>query len=441
MADHQDARLLVWSELEAQERAGLLRRTESDLSPYLEKAAAIIEAVRREGDAALCRFAAELDGADPPPEQLRVDEAEFARAHAAAGEELRSALAFAAESIRRFHEAQRPEPLELQELRPGVFVGERCLPLDSLACYVPRGKGAFPSVFLMTTLPAKVAGVARIAVLTPPGPDGKADPATLAAAHEVGGVELYLAGGAQAVAAAAFGTETIPACPRILGPGSPWVAAARRLLADRIEGGVPAGPSEAVVLADGTVSGRLAALDLLVEAEHGPDSSAWLVTPDRVCAEEALAALPELLTGMAPERAAFARSVLSGPAGGILLVPDMEEACRFVNDYAPEHLLILAEDPFRWLPEIRHAGEVLLGRHAPIPLGNFVLGPNAVLPTAGRARTASPLSVHDCMKRSGVGYVTEEGYRALAPKAEHLALYEGFSAHARAVSSLREEAA
>ena len=226
MTKQDDARLLVWSELEAQERAGLLRRTESDLSPYLEKAAAIIEAVRREGDAALRRFAAELDGADPPPEQLRVDEAEFARAHAAAGEELRSALAFAAESIRRFHEAQRPEPLELQELRPGVFVGERCLPLDSLACYVPRGKGAFPSVFLMTTLPAKVAGVQQIAVLTPAGARRQGRPCDpRRRPPRSAGWSSILPAGLKPSPAAAFGTETIPACPRILGPGSPWVAA------------------------------------------------------------------------------------------------------------------------------------------------------------------------------------------------------------------------
>ncbi|HEU0223007.1 MAG TPA: histidinol dehydrogenase, partial [Paracoccaceae bacterium] len=245
-------------------------------------------------------------------------------------------------------------------------------------------------------------------------------------------------GGAQGVAAAAYGTQTVPRVAKIVGPGSPWVAAAKRLVAPLLDVGSPAGPSELIVLADDKADGRLAALDLLVEAEHGPDSSAYLVTWSRRVAEEALAALPEHWARMGETRTAYSAAVLGGPIGGIVLARDEAEAIAFVNDYAPEHLEILAEEPFRYLGAIEHAGEILLGRHTPPTLGNFVIGPNHVLPTGGWARTASPLSVFDFMKRSSVAYVTGAGYPGLAAQAHALATYEGFEAHANAVSPLRD---
>ena len=268
-------RRLNWVDLPPEERFALLRRTESDLSEYLAKAEQIIQAVREEGDSALVRFAQELDKADSfTRDSIRVSDEQITAAPDRLDEEVREAIAFASESIRRFHKDQLPESFWLHEIRQGAFAGERTSPLEQVACYVPRGKGAFPSVFLMTVVPALVAGVKRIVVLTPPGADGACDTATLAAANAIaafgtGAIEIYLVGGAQAVAAVAHGTETVPKCPRILGPGSPWVAAARRLLADKIDPGVPAGPSEAIVFADGSVGGELAAMDLLVEAEHG----------------------------------------------------------------------------------------------------------------------------------------------------------------------------
>ena len=247
-------RRLNWEALSASERGALLRRTESDLSGYLDGARKIVDAVRTEGDEALVRFARELDKAEPfDKKSLKVSAEQIASARQELEQEVFEAIGFAAESIRRFHNDQLPESFWLHEIREGAFAGERTQPLEQVACYVPRGKGAFPSVFLMTVVPALVAGVERIVVLTPPGANGACDTATLAAAEAVasfgaGKIEIFLVGGAQAVAAVAYGTETVPKCPKILGPGSPWVAAARRLLADQIDPGVPAGPSEAIVI-------------------------------------------------------------------------------------------------------------------------------------------------------------------------------------------------
>jgi histidinol dehydrogenase len=248
---------------------------------------------------------------------------------------------------------------------------------------------------------------------------------------------VYKCGGAQGVSAVAFGTETVPKCLKIVGPGSPWVVAAKRLLSDHIDPGTPAGPSEAIVLADGAANGALAALDLIIESEHGPDSSAYLVTSSRRVAEEARAALPKYWAEMEEGRAKFSQAVLCGPHGGIVLTKDFDAAIAFVNDYAPEHLEILAAEPLAVMGRIKNAGEILLGEYTPMTIGNFVLGPNAVLPTGAAAKTASPLSVFDYMKRSSIGYVTKTGFPPLAKHAEVLARYEGFDGHARAVSSLR----
>ena len=426
------------SRLSAAERARLLQRTEADLSAYEQKVRAIIAAVCEEGDAALIRFARDFDKADISSSGIAAAEADFAAAEKSLDPKVRAAMDYAAHSIRKFHEDQKPEEMWLHEVRPGAFAGDRTRPIPSVACYVPRGKGAFPSVALMTSIPAKVAGVANIIMITPPGPDGKIDDATLVAARMAGVDKVYKAGGAQGVAAVAYGTETVPKVSKIIGPGSPWVAAAKRLVSHLIDTGTPAGPSEVVVLADDTVDGRLAGLDLLIEAEHGPDSSAYLVTWSPKVAEEARMAIPEYWKTMGEQRVSFSSSVLSGPIGGIVLARDEEEAIAFVNDYAPEHLEVLSKEPFRYLGRLDHAGEILLGEHTPTTLGNFVIGPNHVLPTGGWARTASPVSVFDFMKRTSIAYVTSHGYPELARHAKALATYEGFEAHANAVSELRD---
>lgn len=415
----------------------LLQRTEADLSIYMEKVQRIVDAVKARGDASLLEFAKDFDKVSAPAFSLRVEPLEFDAAFKSVSSEVVAAITYAVDNIRRFHEVQKPEPLWLKEMRPGAFAGDRFLPIDSVACYVPRGKGSFPSVVMMTAIPALVAGVPKIVIITPPGPDGNVDSGTLVAARIVGVSEVYKCGGAQGVAAVAFGTNTVPRCDKIVGPGSPWVVAAKRLLRDVIDPGVPAGPSECLVLADESADGRLAALDLIIESEHGPDSSAYLVTNSTKVAQAAANELPPLWSGMSSQRAEFSQTVLCGPRGGILLVRDLATAIDFVNDYAPEHLEIMTADPMEVLGKVKHAGEVLLGAYTPVTLGNFVLGPNAVLPTGRSARTASPLSVHDFMKRSSVGYVTGAGYAELARHAEILARYEGFDGHANAVSEAR----
>ena len=426
------------SSLDATARANLLQRSEADLSSFTEKVRPIIQAVREDGDAALVRFARELDKADVTAGNLKASEQEFDEAFGKVEAEVIEAIKFGIGNIRRFHEEQKPEPMWLKEVRPGAYAGDRWTPISSVALYVPRGKGAFPSVTMMTTVPAVVAGVPHISIVTPPTSDGSVDAATLVAARLAGVETVYKCGGAQAVAAVAYGTQTVRPAIKIVGPGSPWVVAAKRLLADVIDTGLPAGPSEAIILADETIDGRLAALDLLIEAEHGPDSSAYLVTHSREVAEIARAALPDHWSRMTEQRVNFSRSVLTGTCGGIVLTPSLEESYRFVNDYAPEHLEILSTEPFRHLGSITEAAEILMGRHTPVTLGNFVLGPNAVLPTSRWARTYGPLSVTDFVKRSSIGYVTSTAYPELAKYARRLAKYEGFSSHENAVSEVRD---
>ena len=425
--------------LSVSERHTLLKRTESDLGRYIEPVERILKAVKEDGDLALVRFAREFDQADLNADAIKVQPEEFEKAFESVEEDVIEAIRFAADSIRIFHEGQLPEPMRMNEVRPGVFCGEKVNPIPSVACYVPRGKGSFPSVVLMTTIPAVVAGVPKICILTPPGPDGRVDDATLVAARQAGVEEIYKCGGAQAVAAAAYGTATIPKFDKIVGPGSPWVVAAKRLLADEIDPGIPAGPSESIVFADHTADGRLAALDLIIESEHGPDSSAFLVTNSREVADRALEAIPNYWQSLGETRKKFSTAVLGGPHGGVALARDEDACIRFINDYAPEHLMIHSREPFKYLGAIKHAGEILLGRDTPITLGNYLLGPNAVLPTSGAARIHSPLGVHDFLKMTGIGYVTSGAYDLLAKHAHTLAVYEGFDGHALAVSELRKK--
>ena len=418
----------------------LLRRSESDLSFFTDKVKPIIEAVRTEGDAALVRYGRDFDGAEPLTEAtLKASEAEFDAAFDCVENDVVAAIRHGIENIRIFHEEQKPEPMWFKEIKPGAFAGDRYTPIQSVALYVPRGKGSFPSVTMMTAVPGVVAEVPSLAIFTPPAPDGGVDAATLVAARTAGVETVYKCGGAQAVAAAAYGTETIKRALKIVGPGSPWVVAAKQQLAHLIDPGLPAGPSEAIIFADETINGGLAALDLLIEAEHGPDSSAYLVTHSKRVAEEALAALSEHWKQMGEQRVEFSQAVLCGENGGIVLTPSLEASYKFINDYAPEHLELLSKEPFEHLGHITEASEILMGPYTPVSVGNFALGPNAVLPTSKGAATFGPLSVHDFVKCSSIGYVTAPAYPTMAKHAKVLAEYEGFDAHANAVSAMRDK--
>ena len=426
--------------MEAAMRETLLSRTESDITRFIESVKPIIAKVKKEGDDALVHYARELDMAEISKQRIKAQPEDFERAFAALEPDLIETIEFAADRIKRFHSNQMPETMRFAEQFPGVFVGDRFSPIPSVACYVPRGKGSFPSVVMMTTIPAVVAGVPQIFIVTPPGPDGEIDDATLVAASLAGVQDVYKCGGAQAVAAAAFGTETVPRAVKIVGPGSPWLVAAKKVLADVIDPGTPAGPSESLILADPTASAQVAALDLIIESEHGPDSSSFLVTPSRELAREVSETIPKLWEQMGKTRVKFSSTVLCGEKGGVVLTRDMDQAIEFVNDYAPEHLEVLSQEPLKYIGRLINAGEILLGHHTPITLGNFVLGPNAVLPTSGAAKTHSPLCVYDFLKMTSIGYVTSDAYPQLAKHAHKLATYEGFDGHSLAVSDARKKA-
>lgn len=422
-------------------RDELIVREEEDLERFVEGAQPIIDAVREQGDEALARFGRDYDGASGlSADAILATSADFDKAYQALDPALIDTMELAADHIRRFHEAQLPKDMWMTEIRPGVLVGERATPIDSVACYSPRGKGSFPVVTLMTAIPAVVAGVSSPVILTPPGADSEVDPATLVAAKIAGIDTVCKAGGAQAVAAAAFGTASVPRCHKIVGPGSPWLVAAKRVLSGRIDPGLPAGPSETILIADAGANPHIAALDLCIESEHGPDSGAFLVTWHRALAERVRELVPGYWERMGDTLAQYSSTVLSGKRGGIVLCTDAQAAYDFVNDYAPEHCQVLSKTPFEHLAHIRNASEILLGEHAAGSLANYLMGPNCVLPTAAGARTHSPLGVPDFMKTCSVGHVTETGYAALAPHTHRFACYEGFDGHANAVSVLRDEA-
>ncbi len=427
-------RIIHLASLEPAARAALVERKASGMEAVLGRAREIVETVRRDGDRALLRFAAELDGVVMAPEAIRVPPEAFERAPGAVRAEAREAMARAADHVRRVHRRQLPPSLEMIEVGPGVMAGDRHVPVEAVACYVPRGKGAFPSVVLMTAIPALIAGVPRVVIVTPPGPGGTCDAGTLVAARAAGVDEVYLAGGAQAVAAVAFGTETVPRCAKIVGPGSPWVGAAMALCADVLAPGPPAGPSEAMILADDTADIDRLALDLLIEAEHGDDSTVFLVTWNEAIARAAATSVRRHLERLPPLRRDYAMAAL-GTNGGLAVARDRGDALAFVNAFAPEHLQIASRCPRDYLGSIVNAGEILLGQETPFSMANFMIGVNAVLPTGGRAATHSALGVMDFLKRQSIAELTAEGHDALAGATAAFARCEGFDAHELAITA------
>jgi histidinol dehydrogenase len=424
-------------ELTAEQRTKLLRRAEKDIRDLFPLAQEVIDAVRAGGDAGVVTYARKFDAPDFEASMLKASAEDFRAARESLEPEVIAAIEAAHANIHRFHEEQLPEPMWFTEVQPGIMAGEKITPIASVGLYVPRGKGAFPSVMMMLATPAKVAGVPRVIVVTPPTPEGKADAASLVAAEVCGVSEVYVVGGMQAIAALAYGTETIPKVDKLIGPGSSYVSAAKRLLYGTVDVGLPAGPSESIILADEHADPRLAALDLLVEAEHGAESAALLVTHSEAVARGALAVLPEYIAQLPEWRRRFVENVLLN-YGGILLTDSLDESIQFVNEYAPEHLEVLTADPFVTLLKLKNAGEILLGHLTPIPTANYCLGLNAILPTGGFARTFSSVSVWDFLKRTGIGYLSAEGYMRLQGITTTLADYEGFPAHAFAIRKRNE---
>ena len=421
----------IWNKLSDRQKEKIFSRSEININEIRETVEKIIARVRKYKDKALVEYAAKFDKADLTGLPLRVQEHEFEEAERSLSPELRKALEFSIENVRRFHVANRPEEHPAIEVCPGITAREKLTPIESAGLYIPRGRGSFPSMLYMLGVPAVEAGVKRVCVVTPPNPDGTVDAACLYAAKLCGINEVYRTGGAQAIAALAYGTESIEPVVKVVGPGSKYVAAAKRILYGKIDVGLPAGPSESILLADETADPYLAAIDLMVEAEHGSDSSALLVTPSKQTADGVLKHLKKLIPEIPEPRKTFLKDVLGG-YGGIILTEDMDEACEIVNMFAPEHLEIMTENPSATSEKIYNAGEILLGADTPFSAANYSTGPNAVLPTGGTAKTFSPVSIRDFVKFSSVIEADRKGYDAVAPHVETIADYEGFITHGNA---------
>ncbi|MBF9018384.1 MULTISPECIES: histidinol dehydrogenase [unclassified Oceanispirochaeta] len=425
----------VWKTMSPLDREKLYSRSEINIKDVSESVEKIIRDVREKGDAALLDYNHRFDGT-PVNMNLRVSKEEFDRAATLISDDVKDALEYSIDNVRRFHLTQKPEAMSMIEIQPGLLAGEKAIPLDSAGLYVPRGRGNFPSMLYMLAVPAVVAGVKRVCVVTPPDKEGNVDPACLYAARLCGVEEVYKVGGAQAIAALAYGTESIARVHKLSGPGSMYVAAAKRLLFGQVDVGLPAGPSESIVIADGSADPRKVALDLMIEAEHGSDSAALLITDSKVCADACEKEIRSLTKALPEPRKTFVEDVMKG-YGGIILTDSVEDSAEVANLFATEHLQIQTAEPFQILNMIRHAGEILLGDNTPFSIANYAVGPNAVLPTGGNARTWSAVSVRDFIKYSSVIYSDETALKEISSRVECLADYEGFTTHGDALRKRR----
>ncbi|KXV49795.1 MULTISPECIES: histidinol dehydrogenase [Gluconobacter] len=414
--------------------ATLLAARGSDERSVAEPVRAILADVRSRGDDALCDYTARFDRLTLPADRLRISAEEIASEAARVPADLMDALRTAGRRIETFHAAQMPQDLDFTD-EDGIRLGMRWTPLDAVGLYVPGGKAAYPSSVLMNALPARVAGVKRLAMCVP-APDGVLNPVVLAAAQLCGVTEIYRIGGAQAVGAMAFGTGLIAPVDRIVGPGNAYVAEAKRQVFGHVGIDSIAGPSEVVVVADGQNDPRLVALDLLAQAEHDEQAQAILITIDATFAERAAEAVHTELETL-PRTAIASKSWEDH--GAIIVVRSLEEAAEIVNALAPEHLEVMLDAPRDFSAMVRHAGAIFMGRNCPEAVGDYVGGPNHVLPTSRTARFASGLSVFDFIKRTTTIETDAAGLRRIGPAGVALATAEGLDAHALSLSARLEK--
>lgn len=411
----------------------VLKRSSLNMEEIEDRVREIIHDVFVRGDYAIIEFYREFFGTDAlTQEKLVITEEEMEEALEKIPPGLLEALEVVAENVRRFHQKQLPRELWITELEPGVYVGQFWKPVDSVGVYVPGGRAAYPSTALMTIIPAKVVGVPKIVACTPPRPDASVDPVTLAALRIAGVDEAYRVGGAHAVAAMAFGTETVPKVEKVVGPGNVWVSTAKKLLYGVIDVDFIAGPSEILIIADGGQDPELVAIDLISQAEHDPMAAAVLVTTSEELARKVAEAV-DRLARESPRAAIILESLKRN--GAIFVVDSIDEAFDFANEYAPEHLEVLVRDMS--LPEVvskvRSAGSVFIGINTPVPLGDYAIGTNHVLPTDQAAKRRGALSVFDYIKMIDIQVVTPEGLERLGPYAAMVARAEGLVEHARSV--------
>ena len=405
---------------------GLLSR-EVGIEDVLPGVNEIVMEVASRGDRALFEYTKKFEGAKL--DDLRVSREEIDAAYEATDDKLIIALSGSAENIFAFHYMQRDHDFWMTEVSPGVSVGQKVVPLDSVGAYVPGGRAAYPSSALMNVIPAKVADVQRIVVCTPPKEDGSVTPLTIVAADMAGADEIYKLGGAQAIAAMGFGTESIDRVNKIVGPGNIYVTAAKMLMRGTVEIDFPAGPSEVLIIADRTADPGVIAADMIAQAEHDPKSLSVLVTTDELLASAVAEELGAQAAGAA--RGEIVEQSLDHSA--ILVAVDLDEALDFSNAFAPEHLEIITIDPMEALRYVRHAGSVFLGRYTPVAAGDYASGTNHVLPTSGYARLFSGLNVDHFTKKLTVQMITEDGLRGLEDTITTLAEAEGLKAHAESV--------
>ena len=412
--------------IEAYKRGEKLLMRPEDAADVSQAVAGIIAQVRRDGDQALFELARRFDGA--APDALEVTPAEMDTALAQLDPALRAAMERAAENIRAFHSAQKREGFCLRRA-DGTYIGQKITPIERVGLYIPGGTASYPSTVFMNAIPAQIAGCSQIVMVSPPSKSGTIAAPILAAARLAGVTRVFKAGGAQAIAALAYGTETIPRVDKIVGPGNAYVAEAKRQVFGRVSIDMIAGPSEILVVADETCDARYAAADLLSQAEHDRLASAVLVTDSQALAEAVSCEVERQLACL--PREAIARESIER-FGRILVTDDLPAAIEAANELAPEHLELCVAEPEKWLPLVRNAGSVFLGRYCPESLGDYLAGPNHTLPTSGTARFSSPLSVDDFIKKTQYTYYTPE---ALAEVAQDIAVFaraEGLEAHARA---------
>lgn len=422
--------LLEWSSLSADERRAALRRpAQADTDGLHRRVSEIIKDVRARGDQALFDFTERFDRVKL--KSLEVDAAEFAAAEKALSADQRSALERAISNVHRFHEAQLSNPLQI-ETSPGVICERHFRAIDAVGLYVPAGVAPLPSTAVMLAVPANIAGCPTRIICTPPRKDGTADPAVLFVAKLCGITRVFKVGGAQAVAAMAYGTESIPKVDKVFGPGNSWVTAAKIIAANDPDGAaldLPAGPSEVLVIADDRANAEFVAADLLAQAEHSADAQAILVTTSRALAAATLEQLEAQMRRLGRE--STLRESINHAR--LFLVDSLQAAFELSNAYAPEHLIVQIAKARDWLPSIRNAGSVFLGAWTPETMGDYCSGTNHVLPTYGFARAYSGLSLVDFQKRMTVQELSADGLRDLGPTAVTIAGLEGLDAHANAV--------
>lgn len=408
----------------------LLKRSPNNYGNYEAAVAEILDKVRSEGDSALFAYTKEFDKTEITKETIRVTEEEIREAYDAVDPTLVDVIRKALVNIRNYHERQKQNSW-FTSSEEGTMLGQKVTPLQRVGVYVPGGKAVYPSSVLMNIVPAKVAGVDRIVMTTPPGKDGKVNPSTLVAAREAGADEIYKAGGAQAVGALAYGTESIPKVDKIVGPGNIFVALAKKAVYGHVSIDSIAGPSEILILADDSANPRFVAADLLSQAEHDELASAILITTSRELAEKVSYEVEEFAKVLS-RREIIQKSLDN--FGYILIAENMDEAIDAANAIASEHMEIVTKNPFEVMMKVRNAGAIFIGEYSSEPLGDYFAGPNHVLPTNGTAKFFSPLSVDDFVKKSSIVYYSREALEKIHKDIEQFASSEQLTAHANSIA-------